>query len=448
MHVIVIGAGAIGVCSAWYLRQAGFDVTVLERRGAPAQESSFGNAGVIAPGYVTPWAAPGMPRKLLGMLFRHDSPVRFRPSLDPAMWRWIARWLRECEPERYRANKLRMQRLAFYSRDCLHQLRGELDIDYEQSRGYLQLFRTARDLDLAAPALALLRENKVVHTLVDADGCRRIEPGLAQDTALAGGLHLPEDESGNCPMFVRRLHQHAEAAGVRFRFDTGVARVRASSGERRRGGMDSAGGIGRVGADGRIVVELKPTQRGAAAESLSADRVLVCAGVGSATLLRPLGLRVPLYPVKGYSATVMVRDELQAPLGALMDESFKVAITRMGNRLRVAGTAELGTRKLDLRQDALRTLIRVARDWFPVAGSYQEATLWAGARPMLPDGPPLIGATSVPGVFLNLGHGSTGWAMACGSGKIAADQLAASAGTGDGPALDMEGLTPARYRLA
>lgn len=428
MHVIVIGAGVIGVCSAWYLRQAGFDVTVLERRFAPAQEASFGNAGVIAPGYVTPWAAPGMPRKLLGTLFRRESPVVFRPSADPAMWRWIGRWLHECQPDRYRANKLRMQRVAFYSRDCLHTLRASLEIDYEQSRGYLQLFRTQQDLDLAAPALALLRENKVPHRLVDAATCRQIEPGLAADTALAGGLHLPEDESGNCPMFVRRLHQHAEAAGVRFRFETAVAGLR-------------------PGGDGGMVVELAAPRR-ATPETLAADRVLLAAGAESAALLRPLGLRVPLYPVKGYSATVMVRDELQAPLGALMDESFKVAITRMGNRLRVAGTAELGSRRLDPRPAALDTLIKVARDWFPVAGHYNEATLWAGARPMLPDGPPLIGATRVPGLFLNLGHGSTGWAMGCGSGKIAADQIAASAGLGDGPAIDMEGLTPARYGLA
>jgi D-amino-acid dehydrogenase len=429
MHVIVIGAGAIGVCSAWYLRQAGFTVTVLDRRGAAAQEASFGNAGVIAPGYVTPWAAPGMPAKVLRALLHRESPVLFRPSVDPAMWRWIGRWLRECDDERYRTNKLRMQRVAFYSRQCLHQLRDELEIDYEQSRGYLQLFRTQKDLELAAPALALLRENNVPHQLVDAAGCRQIEPGLTDDTPLAGGLHLPEDESGNCPMFVRRLHQHAEAAGVQFRFQTDVARLR-------------------TGQAGSISVELAPVQRGAAPETLQADRVLVAAGVGSARLLRPLGLRVPIYPVKGYSATVMVRDELQAPLGALMDESFKVAITRMGNRLRVAGTAELGSRRLDLRPAALNTLIKVARDWFPVAGHYQEATLWAGARPMLPDGPPVIGATRVPGLFLNLGHGSTGWAMSCGSGKIAADQIAASAGQGPGPAIDMEGLTPARYRLA
>ncbi len=428
MHVIVIGAGAIGMCSAWYLRQAGFDVTVLERRAAPAQESSFGNAGMIAPGYVTPWAAPGMPGKVLRTLFAREAPVVFRPSADPAMWRWIARWLRECKLERYRANKLRMQRLAFYSRDCLHRLRSELEIDYEQLQGYLQLFRTARDLDLAAPAVALLRENNVPHQLVSAQACRRIEPGLAADTPLAGGLHLPEDESGNCPMFVRALHRHAETAGVSFRFDTQVTRIRPDR-------------------DGKLQVELSQESKNGAAPVLSAERVLVAAGADSTALLGPLGLRVPLYPVKGYSVTFMIRDELQAPLGALMDESYKIAITRMGNRMRVAGTAELGSRKLDLRPAALRTLIKVARDWFPVAGNYQEATQWAGARPMLPDGPPLIGPTSVPGLFLNLGHGSTGWAMSCGSGKIAADQIAASATACDGPDIDMEGLLPDRYGL-
>lgn len=428
MHVIVIGAGAIGVCSAWYLRQAGFEVTVLEQRAAPAQEASFGNAGVIAPGYVTPWAAPGMPGKVLRTLFAREAPVLFRPSLDPAMWRWISRWLRECNLERYRTNKLRMQRLAFYSRDCLHRLRSELEIDYEQSQGYLQLFRTARDLDMAAPAISLLRENNVPHRLLTPDACRRVEPGLAVDTALAGGLHLPEDESGNCPMFIRRLHQHAEAAGVRFRFDTTVRRLR-------------------TGKNGALTIELAPETKGGMPETLTTQQVVLASGANSATLLRPLGLRVPLYPVKGYSVTAMVRDELQAPLGALMDESYKVAITRMGNRVRIAGTAELGSRKLTLRPAALHTLIKVARDWFPVAGNYQKATLWAGARPMLPDGPPLIGATAVPGLFLNLGHGSTGWAMACGSGQIAADTIAASQGTGTGPGIDMDGLTPARYGL-
>ncbi|MGO4326134.1 D-amino acid dehydrogenase [Cupriavidus sp. 2TAF22] len=430
MHVIVIGAGVIGVCSAWYLREAGFEVTVVERRAAPAQESSFGNAGVIAPGYVTPWAAPGMPGKVLRNLFASTSPVLFRPSADPAMWRWILRWLGECTLERYRVNKVRMQRLAFYSRECLHKLRGRLEIDYEQSQGYLQLFRTRRDLDLAGPALALLREHEVPHRLVDAAGCRGIEPGLTTDTPLAGGLHLPEDESGNCPMFVRRLRVLAEAAGVRFVMDSDAAALRPLPGGQLALDLrDAGGGAGSIKAGG-------------VRETLAADRVLVCAGVASAALLRPLGLRIPLYPVKGYSATVQVSDELQAPLAALMDESYKVAITRMGNRLRIAGTAELGSRRLDLRPAAINTLLKVARDWFPVAGHYGSATLWAGARPMLPDGPPLIGATAVPGLFLNLGHGSTGWAMACGSGRVAADLIA-----GNRPAIDLDGLTPARYGL-
>ncbi|MBY4897552.1 D-amino acid dehydrogenase [Cupriavidus sp. AU9028] len=430
MHAIVIGAGVIGVCSAWYLREAGFEVTVIDRRPTPAQETSFGNAGVIAPGYVTPWAAPGMPAKILRTLFASASPVVFRPSADPAMWRWIARWLGETRLSRYRVNKLRMQRLAFYSRTCLHELRDRLGIDYEQSRGYLQLFRTERDLAMAQPALALLRENGVAHQLLDAAACRTIEPGLAAGTPLAGGLHLPEDESGNCPMFTRRLRQHAEAAGVRFLMETTVQRIE-------------------VQTDGRITVQLRPAEpaQGTEPHALTAERVAVCAGVDSAALLRPLGLRVPLYPVKGYSATVFVRDPLQAPLAALMDESYKVAITRMGNRLRLAGTAELGSRKLDLRPAALHTLLKVGRDWFPGAGNYNEATLWAGARPMLPDGPPLIGPTRIAGLYLNLGHGSTGWAMACGSGQLLAAQMAHANGQGPGPQIDMEGLTPARYGL-
>ncbi len=278
MHVIVIGAGVIGVCSAWYLRQAGFSVTVLERRGAPAQGGQLRQCRRHRAGLRHAVGRAGHAGQVLRTLFQRESPVVFRPSADPAMWRWIGRWLRECQPERYRANKLRMQRLAFYSRDCLHGLREALEIEYEQSRGYLQLFRTQRDLDLAAPALAVLRENRVPHQLVDAAGCRRIEPGLAADTALAGGLHLPEDESGSCPMFVRRLHQHAEAAGVQFRLDTDVARLRPT---------DSGG----------LTVELAACARRHARDPAGGPR----AGGRRRRQCRaaaPLGLRVPLYPVK------------------------------------------------------------------------------------------------------------------------------------------------------
>lgn len=415
MHVIVVGAGIVGVCSAYYLRQRGFEVTVLERRSGVAQEASFGNAGVIAPGYVTPWAAPGMPRKVLSHLFSAEAPARFRPTANPAMWRWIARWLRECTLRRYRVNKSRMQRVAFYSRAELHALRERLGIRYEQSQGYLQLLRSERDVALVAPARALLDESGVAYRMLDAGACHELEPGLSRATPLAGGLYLPDDEAGNCPIFAQALRRIAEDDGVRFRFNQTVERVALEGGR----------------ASG-VIVDGRP---------LAADAVLVAAAIGSAPLLARCGIRIPLYPVKGYSATVTLDAAAIGPRHALMDEAYKTAITPFANRMRIAGTAEIGDAALTLRASALRTLIRVASDWFPGAARYSEAQFWVGARPMLPDGPPLLGASPVPGLYLNVGHGSTGWAMACGSGRVLADVIA-----GVTPEISLEGLTPERYR--
>ena len=413
MRVIVIGAGVIGVSSAYYLRRAGCEVVVLERNSGVASEASFGNAGVIAPGYVTPWAAPGMPWKIASYFFKSESPVLFRPNLDPALWRWLARWLGECRLERYRLNRARMQRVASFSRDMLHQVAKEHSLDYQRTAGVLQLFRSEAERTMAAPAMSLLKEAGIEHSALDAQACRVIEPGIS-DLEFAGGLYLPQDEAGNCPLFTRQLRDIASAEGVKFRFGQRVAAI------------DSGAGKPRVKTD---------------SEQLEADAVVIAGGVDSAALLAPLGIRVPLYPIKGYSATVTIREETYAPQAALMDEAYKVAITRMGNRIRIAGTAELGSRALHLRDSALRTLIKVARDWFPGAADYREPNYWVGARPMLPDGAPLIGATPVSGVFLNLGHGSTGWAMACGSGKLVAETL-----TGTRSSIDMDGLTLARYR--
>ncbi len=415
MRVIVVGAGIVGVCTAWYLRRHGLDVTVLDRRGDVAQETSFGNAGVIAPGYVTPWASPGMPRKVLSYLFARESPVLFRPGMSPALWRWIRQWLRECDLERYRINKTRMQRIAFYSRTQLHELRDSLQLQYEQSSGYLQLFRSARDLAMAAPARALLAENGVRFRELDEAGCRQQEPALSPMTPLAGGLYLPDDEAGNCPLFARQLSSASIDAGVRFRFGERVQRI-----ETERGRV-----IGVKVAEGL----------------LRADAVVVAAASDSVPLLAQQGIRVPIWPVKGYSATVTLEPEAQGPAQALMDEAYKTAITPFGRRLRIAGTAELGDRTLSLRPEALRTLIKVVSDWFPGAARYSEAQFWVGARPMVPDGPPLLGATQVPGLFVNVGHGSTGWAMAPGSGRVVADLVA-----GQAPEIPLDGLTLERYR--
>jgi len=414
MRVVVVGAGIIGVCTAYALRRAGFDVTVLERRSGVAQEGSFANAGVMAPGYVGPWASPGMPKKVLSYLLRPEAPVIFRPSLDPALWRWLRRWLRECDLERYRRNRARMQRLAFYSQAELRVLRTAHALDYEQATGYLQLFRTEPELEASAAARALLAELGVRHSLLDAGQCRTLEPALHPATVLAGGVHLPDDETGNCAYFAHQLKDIAIRDGVEFRFGVDVS------------GFEMA--LGRVDA---LATSAGP---------LRADSYVLAGGVDSAPLLARVGIRVPLLAVKGYSATAPITAFEHAPFLSVMDETYKVAITRMGNRMRVAGTAELGTRGTELRESALRTLFKVASDWFPYAASYRQGKFWVGARPMLPDGPPVLGRTPISNLFLNIGHGSSGWVMATGSGRILADVIA-----GREPAIDLEGLTLDRY---
>ncbi len=417
MHVLVIGAGIIGVTTAFELRSRGFEVTVLDRRPGVAQEGSYANAGVVSTAYAGPWAQPGMPAKIVGYMLRSASPVIFRPSLDPAQWRWLMRWLGECRLQRFRVNKQRMQRLAEYSRAVLHELRSRHSIDYEQAQGWLQLFRTAADLARARPSIELLAQSGTAHRLLDAEQCRRLEPALVEGTPLAGGLHLLDEETGNCAYFARRIKDLAAARGVDFRFNAAVSRL-VIDGGRFREARTAAGAI-------------------------AADAVVVAAGADSGRLLRRTGIHVPLYPVKGYALTASITRHELAPMMSLMDEAYKVAITRMGNRLRIAGTAELGSRRLALRDAALGTLLRVARDWFPGAAAYAQAQPWVGARPMLPDGPPVLGPTRVANLFLNLGHGSTGWAMSCGSARIVADIVA-----GARPQIDLDGLTLDRFGSA
>ena len=414
MRVVVVGAGIIGVCTAYALRRAGFDVTVLERRSGVAQEASFAKAGVLAPGYVGPWAAPGMPRKVLSYLLRPEAPVVFRPSASPALWRWLRRWLRECNLERYRRNRARMQRLAFYSQSELRAVRTLHAVEYEQATGYLQLFRTEQEVAASATTRALLGELGVRHALMDAAQCRTLEPALHPATALAGGLHLPEDETGNCAYFAHQLKDIAVRDGVEFRFGVDVQGFELASGR----------------------IECVRT----AAGPVRADAYVLAGGVDSAPLLAHIGIRLPLLAVKGYSATAPITAFEHAPFISVMDETYKVAITRLGNRLRVAGTAELGTRGMELRDNALRTLLKVAHDWFPYATSFRQGKFWIGARPMLPDGPPVLGRTPIGNLYLNTGHGSSGWVMAMGSARIVADVIAARE-----TAIDLDGLTLDRY---
>ena len=418
-RVAVVGAGIIGVTTAWYLREHGFDVTVYERRAGVALGTSAANAGIIAPGYVTPWAAPGMPRKLASYLLAAESPLIYRPAANPAQWRWLAAWLRQCTPQHYRRNRERMQRLARYSREQLHLLRAATGIDDQGTRGYLQLFRSEADVAMNAPARAMLDEQGIDYRLLDAQQTRTLEPALQSGTPLAGALHLPDDESANCQLFATRLAELAEARGVRFEFSREVAAVRH--------------------AQGRVTGLLLVRHRIAEPNTAACDAVVVAGGVGSVPLLRRLGIAAPIYPVKGYSATIDLRSDAMPPRQAVMDEAYKTAITPLGRQVRIAGTAELSGHGMRLRPSALKTLRKVATDWFGDCFDLATAQYWVGARPMTPDGPPLLGRTLLDGLFVNIGHGSTGWTMSCGSGRLTADLVASLA-----PGLDLEGLTLAR----
>jgi D-amino-acid dehydrogenase len=415
MHIAIIGAGVVGITTAYELAADGHQVTVFERHAAAAAETSFANAGVVAPGYVTPWAAPGMPGKVARYLLKRHAPIKLGWPLAMHELAWMMRWLRACRLDTYLANRARLQRLAFYSRDRLHRLTQDLRLEYDRSDGYMVLLRSEQDARLVEPGLQVLQEAGVRFARLDAGTARQVEPALNPDTELHGAIQLPDDEVGNCRQFCMLLKAQAQGMGVDFRFGTTVSRIEAGP---------------------PLALRLAD---GTAAHF---DALVCCAGLGSAALLRPLGLRLPLAAVYGYSITATIREPLNAPRSAVMDERYKVAISRLGQRVRVAGSAEIGGRPDQHRDAPVQTLYKVLHDWFPGAARMQAGVqLWKGARPMLPDGPPVLGASGIPGVWLNLGHGSSGWALSCGSARVLADQLA-----GRTPAVDTEGLGTERLR--
>ena len=399
MKVLVLGSGVIGVTSAYYLAKAGHEVTVIDRQPKPALETSFANAGEVSPGYSSPWAGPGVPVKAIKWLLMKHGPLVIRPKLDPVMWIWLLKMLRNCTSERYAVNKSRMIPIAEYSRDCLRTLRSETGIQYdERERGTLQLFRYASQLDHTAGDIAVLQENGVPFEVLDRDGCVAAEPALAGvKDKIAGGLRLPQDETGDCHMFTQALALEAERLGARFAFNVGIEGLNADA--TRITGVATSNGI------------------------LQADAYLLALGSWSPRLVRPLGISLPVYPVKGYSITVPITDADAAPVSTVMDESYKVAITRLGDRIRVGGTAEISGYSDRLYPARRATLDHSLTDLFPRGGDLARATFWSGLRPMTPDGPPVIGATRYSNLHLNTGHGTLGWTMACGSGQVIADLL-------------------------
>ncbi|MCW5708850.1 D-amino acid dehydrogenase [Shinella sp.] len=415
MKVIVLGAGIVGVTSAYQLARAGHEVTVVDRQPGPALETSFANAGEVSFGYCSPWAAPGIPMKAMKWLFMQHAPLILRPKVDMAMLSWMTQMLRNCTSARYALNKSRMLRLADYSRISLAALRAETAITYdERMQGTLQLFRTEAQLDASAKDVKALAADGIPYEVLDPEGCIRVEPALKHvREKIVGGLLTPKDETGDCFKFANALAAKAEALGVTFNYGSIIR------------GLDVDGG--RV----RGVV----TAHGV----LAADAVVVALGSFSPLLVRPHGIRLPVYPVKGYSLTIPITDAARAPESTVMDETFKIAITRLGDRIRVGGMAEISGYTNDLGEPRRLTLQHSVTDLFP-GGDVSKASFWSGLRPMTPDGTPVIGPTKVAGLFLNTGHGTLGWTMSSGSARVIADLV-----SGRKPEIDATDLAVARY---
>ncbi|MFY4890215.1 D-amino acid dehydrogenase [Acinetobacter baumannii] len=396
MRVIVLGSGVIGVASAYYLARQGAEVTVLDRQSGPAEETSFGNAGQISPGYSTPWAAPGIPFKAVKWMFQHHAPLAI--NLDGSMWQlqWMAQMLKNCNPQSYAVNKERMMRVAEYSRDCLRELRKDTGIHYEnRAKGTLQLFRKEAQMEAVQRDISVLEECGVSYELLNGNELGRVEPALANaQDKLVGGLHLPNDETGDCYLFTNALAQIAKELGVNFQFNQNVEKL-IVEGDQIKG----------VQVNSKV---------------LTADRYVLAFGSYSRDFLKPLDLQLPVYPVKGYSLTIPIVDPAFAPQSTVLDETYKIAITRFDQRIRVGGMAELSGFNLGLNEDRRATLQMVTQDLFP-GGDMAQASFWTGLRPMTPDSTPIIGATRFKNLFLNTGHGTLGWTMACGSGKLISD---------------------------
>ncbi|MBU4609455.1 D-amino acid dehydrogenase [Achromobacter sp. GG226] len=417
MKTLVLGAGVVGTTTAYYLHRLGHEVEVIERRDGAGLETSFGNAGGLCPSFAGPWAAPGMPLKVLKMMLQKNAPVRFSLRPDAERLRWARQWLRECNAPRFRVNKARMQRVAHYSLACLRELMADtpLRFDYHAS-GVLQLFQTEAECQLGDMSANTLASLDIPHTVLDAEGARAIEPTLQRATInIAGALHLPSDASGDSHAFSQALAAWLQQQGVRFRYGTDIQHL--------------------IREQGRV------TGAQTAAGPIHADATVVALGNQAPRLVAPLGIALPVYPLKGYSITAPVTDPDAAPTVSVMDEHNKIMISRLGNRIRAAGMAELVGHDVSLSAAGKATLIRAVRSLFPHGIDYENASFWAGLRPMTPDGPSILGESGVPGLYLNAGHGSNGWTQACGTSRIVADIV-----SGRTPEIDMEGLTIARYR--
>ncbi|EMI5489156.1 D-amino acid dehydrogenase [Providencia stuartii] len=415
MKVLVLGAGVIGVTTAWYLAQEGHEVVVLDRQMDVAEETSAGNAGQISPGYATPWGAPGIPLKAVKWMFEKHEPLAIKPDGTLFQLRWMWQMLKNCDIQHYAMNKSRMVRIAEYSRDCIRQLRADTGISYEgRQGGTLQLFRTEKQFESAANDIAVLKQEGVPYELLTANELSKAEPALEYvKHKLTGGLRLPNDETGDCQQFTKKLAKLAQNAGVKFQFGSHIEQI-----------LTEGNKVSGVRCDGVI---------------MQADRYVVAMGSYSTELLANL-VKIPVYPLKGYSLTMPIIDAQRAPTSTILDETYKIAVTRFDDRIRVGGMAEVVGFNLNILKKRCETLKMVVQDLYQGGGDIDQATFWTGLRPMTPDGTPIVGSTAYTNLYLNTGHGTLGWTMACGSGKLLADLI-----SGNTPDISSDDLSVHRY---
>lgn len=422
MKVIVLGAGLLGVTSAHFLHMQGHDVTVVDRQPAPAAETSFANGGQISVSHAEPWANPSAPLKVLKWLGKEDAPLLFRLRADPRQWAWGLRFLRECTPARTRHNIANIVRLGAYSRDTLQQLRRELGLEYDaRTQGILHFYTNEAEFAAAEAPAAQMRALGCDRQVISADEAVRIEPALRHiRPQLAGATYTAQDESGDANRFARQLAAHCERGGVEFRMGHTVTALREAAGQ---------------------IDHVEVTDASGQFQRLRADAYVIALGSFSPLLLQPLGVHLPIYPAKGYSVTMPVRDAAMAYEVSLTDDEYKLVFSRLGDRLRIAGTAELNGYNRDLNAVRCEAILRRVEELFPGAGDAGQAQFWSGLRPATPGNVPIIGRARIPNLYLNTGHGTLGWTHACGSGKSIARIV-----SGQAPEVDFAftGVAPAR----
>jgi D-amino-acid dehydrogenase len=415
VHVLVLGSGVLGATTALYLARAGLQVTVMDRESGAGRGTSYGNAGEITPGGASPWAAPGLPMKVIGWLMSRHAPLILKPQMNLRSIRWLMKFAGNCDPDSYQRNRRNMYGLAEYSRQCLDELRSTYALDYSQRQlGSLQLYRTEKQVAHARALGAEFAELGLAYQTLDAAECPAVEPALASARCeISGGIRFPDDETGDCFEFTTEVQKAAEREGVGFKFGSTIDRLVVEGGR----------------ATGVVV----------GGNFQKADAIVVSLGSFTPQMLETVGLTASILPIKGYSFTAPIVDEALAPRSTVMDDLLKVAVTRLGDRVRVGGIAEVGGYDLKIGRRPRETLTRTFNELFGGAANVDQATFWSGLRPMAPDGTPYVGPTSAENLWVNSGHGTVGWTMACGSAKLLSDMM-----TGRRPDLDPSPYSPRR----